>query len=226
MAARSRAARLALSPVAHQRRLQAHLIGDRPLDALRRAVGRRQQGPLTLGLQVGALDVGGRRRDRALGLGDLGVLLELVRLEVRDRGLGAGDVGLALGQARPIVVVLDLDQEIACLDLLEVTDRDGADIAVDLGAERRDVAPDIRIVGRLGAPHPDPAVPAGGQQQRQPADDQHDRERPREPGEPGEQRPRRLGDRQYRGVTRAGGFHGVEPPLTPARGARGRCADG
>ncbi len=47
---------------------------------------------------------------------------------------------LGLFEPGAVVVVLDLNQQIALLDLLKIIDRDGSHMAFDLGAERGDVA--------------------------------------------------------------------------------------
>jgi len=48
-----------------------------------------------------------------------------------------------------VAVVADLDQQVALFLLLKVIYRDSADLALNFGAERRDVAADIGIVGGL-----------------------------------------------------------------------------
>jgi hypothetical protein len=48
-----------------------------------------------------------------------------------------------------VVLVLDLDQQVALFLLLKVIYRDSADLALNFGAEGRDVAADIGIVGGL-----------------------------------------------------------------------------
>ena len=66
-----------------------------------------------------------------------------------------------LGDASAVIVVLDLDQQIALFDLLKVVDRHPSDITFDLGAERCDVTADIGII--CGLPHAvtDPCCPSG-----------------------------------------------------------------
>ena len=63
-----------------------------------------------------------------------------------DGGLGAAKVCRGLRHPRPIVVILDLDQQLALLDALKIVHPDMAHIPFDLGAERRDVAANISIV--------------------------------------------------------------------------------
>jgi len=77
------------------------------------------------------------------------MLRRLPRLEVLDGGLGAEKIRLGLRHASPIIVILDLDQQVALFDALEVVDPDAAHIAFDLGAERRDVAANIGVVRDL-----------------------------------------------------------------------------
>ena len=112
-------------------------------------------------LEPGALDIGLRRLDRIFRFRYLRVLRRLARLQVVDRGFGAEKIRLGLRHPGPIIVVLDLDQQIASFDALEVIDRDATHIALDLGAERRDVAANIGVVGDLADRQADPAIPLG-----------------------------------------------------------------
>jgi hypothetical protein len=128
------------------------------------SVGACHQVALANLLEPGALDIGLGRCNGALCLGDLGVLLGLARLQVfyccfchRDIGLGLVDAGL-------VVVVLDLDQKLICLDALEILNGHLAEIAVDLGAERREVAFDVGVVRGLRDVRTDPGVPARREQ--------------------------------------------------------------
>jgi hypothetical protein len=74
-----------------------------------------------------------------------------------------------LGHPGGVNLVVDLDEQVARLDALEIVDRDLAHIAVDLSAERGDVAPDIGIVSGLSRKVADPAVPLRGEQHCQTA---------------------------------------------------------
>ena len=74
------------------------------------------------------------------------MLRRLSRLEVFDGGLGAEKICLGLRHSRPIIVIVDLDQQLALLDALNIVHGDTAQIALDLGAQRRDVAANIGIV--------------------------------------------------------------------------------
>ena len=108
----------------------------------------------------------------------------LARLQILDRRLGAGEIGLRLGDASAVIVVLDLDQQIALLDLLKVVDRHPSDITLDLGAERCDVTADVGVV--RGLPHAvtDPAVPAGDEQRNDDAGEQQNCNRYRKAAKP------------------------------------------
>jgi DHA2 family multidrug resistance protein len=52
------------------------------------------------------------------------VLRLLSRLEIFDRGLGAEKIGLGLCYPRAIIVILDLDQQLALLDPLKIVDQE------------------------------------------------------------------------------------------------------
>jgi len=82
-----------------------------------------------------------------------------------------------LFQSRPIVIVLDLDQQIALLHLLKIVDRHPTDIALDLGAERRHVAAKIGIVRGLPNTGADPCIPPGDEQRHDHAGQQQDSHR-------------------------------------------------
>jgi hypothetical protein len=146
------------------------------------------------------LDVGLRRPYGILGFGNLRLLRRLPRLEVFDRGLGPEQIGLGLRYSSPVIVIVDLDQEVAFFDALEVVDRDPAHIAINLSAERRNVAADISIVGDLPDRQTDPAVPLRrkqhdnkprGNQDRQP--DERDAGPPAPPCRSLDRRRRRRG---------------------------------
>jgi hypothetical protein len=130
------------------------------------SVGACHQVALANLLEPGALDIGLGRRNGALRLGDLGVLLGLARLQVLDRGFRHRNIGLGLVDAGLVVVVLDLDQKLVGLDALEIVDGHLAEIALDLGAERREVAFNVGVVRGLRDVRTDPGVPARREQDR------------------------------------------------------------
>ena len=81
-------------------------------------------------------------------------------------GLGFGhlQVRLGLSHSGPIIVILDLDQQLAFFDALKIIHRDAAHVPFDLGAERRDVAANISIVCDLPNRQTNPAVPLSSEQ--------------------------------------------------------------
>ena len=91
-------------------------------------------------------------------------------LEIRERCLLAGHGGVRLRQRRPVVPVVELDQQIAGMDLLVVGNGDLGDEAGDLRRDDRHIAAHIGVVRALGeAPDRPPVVaepprPGGGQQ--------------------------------------------------------------
>ena len=109
------ALRVELCLVAGQGRGEALRFGIGLLDLLPGAEGGGQQGALPRRLEPGALDIGLRRLNRVFGFGHLRVLRRLSRLEVFDGGFGAEKIRLGLRHPGPIVVILDLDQQLALL---------------------------------------------------------------------------------------------------------------
>jgi hypothetical protein len=90
-----------------------------------------------------------------------------------------GNVCLSAGELRTIIAVVELEQQVASLDGLVIDNRDGLDKTRDLERQRRDLAPDIGVVGRfdvLPDRHPVPDETgcdtnedgAGGEQQLTP----------------------------------------------------------
>jgi len=167
--------------VALQRGLEAPLVGGRLLDLLRRAVAGREQGVLTLGFQFRALHIGLGHGDGAFRLGDTRLLEKLARLQILDRRVRAEHVRFGLRDMGLILVIVDLHQQVAFLHRLEVLDRDLADIAIDLGADRRDIAAHIGVVGGLPHAGADPAVPSGDDEGGNRRRDQQDGDADRQP---------------------------------------------
>ena len=141
-------------------------VGGGLFEPLACAVGAGDEVALARFLEPAALDIRLGCDDGAFGVGDLGALLGLARLDVLDGRLGPHNVGLGLRDPGLVVVVLDLDQKLIGLDALEIVDGHLAEIALDLGAERREVAFDISIVRGLGDVRADPGVPARCEQDR------------------------------------------------------------
>jgi hypothetical protein len=76
-----------------------------------------------------------------------------------------GNVCLSAGELRPIIAVVELEQQVASLDGLVIDNRDNPDETRDLERQRRDLAPDIGVVGRfdvLPDHHPVPHETRGG----------------------------------------------------------------
>jgi hypothetical protein len=78
--------------------------------------------------------------------------------------LGAEKIRLGLCHSSPIIIVLDLDQHLALFDALKIIHRDVAHIALDVCAQRRDVAANISIVRDLPNRQANPAVPLSSEQ--------------------------------------------------------------
>ena len=79
-------------------------------------------------------------------------------------GFRRQQVRLGLRHPGPIIVILDLDQQLALLDPLKIVHGHPAHITFDLGAERRDVAANVSIVGNLPDRQANPAVPLSSEQ--------------------------------------------------------------
>ena len=77
------------------------------------------------------------------------MLRRFLGLEVFDGGLGAEKIRLGLCHSGPIIIVLDLDQYLALFDALKIIHRDVAHIALDVCAQRRDVAAHIGVISDL-----------------------------------------------------------------------------
>ncbi len=71
---------------------------------------------------------------------------------------------MGLLEAGAVIVILDLDQQLALFHLLKIIDRDPAHITLDLGAERRDVAAGIGVVGGLANTGANPDIPPGNEE--------------------------------------------------------------
>jgi hypothetical protein len=77
------------------------------------------------------------------------VLRRFSRLQVFDGGLDAEKIRLGLRYSGPIIIILDLDQHLACFDALKIIHGDAAYIALDVRAQRRDVAANIGVIRDL-----------------------------------------------------------------------------
>jgi hypothetical protein len=119
------------------------------LDHLPGAKGGREQGALPYRFEPGALDIGLCRVNRIFRLGDLRVLRRFSRLQVFDGGLGAEKIRLGLRYPGPIIIILDLDQHVAFFDALKIIHGDAVYIALDVRAQRRDVAANMGVIRDL-----------------------------------------------------------------------------
>jgi len=77
------------------------------------------------------------------------VLRRLSRFEVFDGGLSAEKICFGLRHSGPIIIILDLDQHFTLFDALKIVHRDAAHIALDMRAQRRDVAANIGVIRDL-----------------------------------------------------------------------------
>ena len=143
------ALRLHLGLAAAQRRPQAFFIRHRLLELLVCARPRFLQLLFADSFEPGAFNIGTGRLDVGLSLRDLAGLQLFLSVVVFQRGLCREHAGLGLLHLRAKIIVFDLHEEITGLDLLVVLDRDHRHNARDLGAQRRDIGPDIGIVCRL-----------------------------------------------------------------------------
>jgi hypothetical protein len=132
-----------------QGRGKALRFGVGLLDPLPGAKGGCEQGALPCRLQPGALDVGLCRLNRVCRFGDLRVLRRLSRFEVLDGGLSAENICFGLRHSGPIIIILDFDEHLTLFDALKIVHRDAVYIALDMRAQRRDVAANIGVIRDL-----------------------------------------------------------------------------
>ena len=115
-----------------------------------------------------------------LALRNGGVLQLHLIGEIVERSLCAGDAGLGLSDLGLIVGGIDLNQEIAGLDALEIVDGDGKNFTGDSAAQPCQLGPDIGVVGGLDDGAADPGVPAQRRQHDESERGQHREQRNRE----------------------------------------------
>ena len=138
------------------------------------------QGLLPLLLLTGFDFLSERGQLLRLALCDGRVLqLDLVG-EIVERGLRAGDGGLRLSDLGFVIGGIDLNQEIAGLDALEIVRGDGENLAGDPAAQPRQFGPDISVVRRLDRGAADPGIPAQRRQRDESERGQHGEEWKRE----------------------------------------------
>ena len=95
-----------------------------------------------------------------LGLGDGRVLqLDLVG-EIVERSLRAQDASLGLRHLGLIIGGIDLDQEIAGPDVLEIVQRNAEHLTGDPAAEPGQIGADIGVIGGLDNRASNPGIPA------------------------------------------------------------------
>lgn len=97
--------------------------------------------------------------DLGLGLLDQGFLQALLLFDVVDGGTGGGDIGLRLIELGAVIVVDDLDQDVAAMNALEVLHQHVADVTGNLGGERRRIGLQVGVVSALQHSRPHPPVP-------------------------------------------------------------------
>jgi hypothetical protein len=139
------------------------VIGIGQLEALRR--GEPIGGELAVAhdVELGARHLSIRCRHLGADLCDHRLLQIAGGIEIGERRLLGGDRPLRLGERRPVVAVVKLDQEVAGMHGLVVGDRHLGDEAGDLGRDDSDVAADIGIVGAFDeAPDRPPIVTVPG----------------------------------------------------------------
>src|SRR5580704_8385161 len=152
--------------------------GGRPLfvvdslfDELRRTgVFIRKKILLAHGFQMIASHVRLARRDFGLSLFDQCFLQALLLFDVFDRGSGGVDIGLSLIELGAVVVVDDLDQDIAAANALEVLHPHVLDVAGNFGGEGCRISLKVGIVGFLQYGRSHPPVPFASDDEDQGAD--------------------------------------------------------
>jgi hypothetical protein len=162
------------------------LVVDRLLDDLVGAgdPGGKQR-PLAHRLKVVAGQIRFACNDRRLRLRDQCALQVLLLLDGRDGRLGSQNVPLGLVKLGAVVVVLDLHQQVAGLDPLEIIHKDMGNIARHFCRQRRQVGGEISIVGALLRRGAHPPIPFVGHDNNQSADQQQN-EKPYSDADPSE----------------------------------------
>ncbi len=123
------------------------MIGIGLLETLRRGELVLRQRMVAVYVEMRAGDLGGGGGQIRLGLGDHRFLQPARRRQVGERGVLPGDRGIGLRQRRPVVAVVDLQQQVAGMDLLVVDDGHLRDEPSHFRCNDRDVAADIGVVG-------------------------------------------------------------------------------
>jgi hypothetical protein len=78
--------------------------------------------------------------------------------------LSAEKISFGLRHSCPIIIILDLDQHLTFFDALKIIHRDATHIALDMRAQRRDVAAHIGVIRDLPNRQANPAVPLRSKQ--------------------------------------------------------------
>jgi hypothetical protein len=79
--------------------------------------------------------------------------------DVRDSSAGGSDIGLSLIKLSAVVVVYDLDEDVAAVDPLEISHKNSADVARNLGGEWCRVSLKVGVIGALQGGGAYPPVP-------------------------------------------------------------------
>src|SRR5580704_6157335 len=150
---------------------RAFFVVDSLFDELRCAgVFIRKQSLLADGFQMIASHVCLARRDFGLGLFDQGFLQALLLFDIVDRSSSGSDIGLSLIELGAVVVVDDLDQDIASTNALEVLHPHVLDVAGNFGSEGCRISLKISIVGFLQYGRSHPPIPFASDDENQGTD--------------------------------------------------------
>ncbi len=106
---------------------------------------------------LGELEIGLRLRHLRLACRDLRVLRGDLRVDVGDSRFCRGHLGVGLLERGAVIPLVDLGDHGALLDMLVVGDRNGGDVARDLGRDRELARGDEGVVGRLEMAWYDPS---------------------------------------------------------------------
>src|SRR6266851_2000738 len=146
----------------------SELRGKLGAERLRLLLGLGGRGPgfeqslLARDIPAVLLGIGDRGVDGRSGRLDIRLLKLALRVERLDLRGGGRYARFELRDCRAIVIVDDLSQHIAGMHSIEVLYRQGADIAPDLGRDRRQVRLKIGVIRGLPLCVALPASPAGG----------------------------------------------------------------
>ncbi|MHC2382040.1 hypothetical protein ACVMFA_005252 [Bradyrhizobium liaoningense] len=122
------------------------------LRALDRAGARLHEVVVAGALLLCEFQVGVRSSDVSRALLDDRLLQLELGIDVAHGGFGSRDVGAGLIERRPEIAVVDLGQQLACLDLLVVTDQHLGDVAGHFRRDDRGIGLHIGVVSGFEVP--------------------------------------------------------------------------